>query len=266
MKPFSVLAALESGYYPDTPIDTTPGHVRVGRKLIEDPSNRGLLTLAEVLAKSSQVGVTKVALDLPDHAIFEVLSRAGLGEVPGTGLRGETVGVLTSRDLDKQIGRATLAFGYGLTVTPLQLAHTYLTLATGGVRRPVSVFRDARRPPDERVFNARDVRDLSRMMERVATNQGTAPRARVPGHRVAGKTGTTRKVARVGYDDSRHVALFAGYAPAHAPRIVVVVVIDEPAAGLIGGGGVAAPVFSRVVARALRILGVAPAPGTGVLA
>ncbi len=268
VKPLAVLAALESGrYFPDTPVDTTPGYLRVGRKLIEDPSNRGRLTLAEVLAKSSQVGVTKVALDLPEHAIFDVLARAGLGEVPGTGLPGETAGVLTTRDLDKDIGRATLAFGYGLTVTPLQLARTYLTLASGGVRRPVSVFRDAPRPPSERVFDARDVRDLSRMMERVASAEGTAPGARVAGHRVVGKTGTIRKVSTGGYDESRHVALFAGFAPAHAPRVVVVVVIDEPAAGLIGGGSVAAPVFSRVVARALRILGVAPeAPGSGVVA
>lgn len=259
IKPLSVLAALESGrYFPDTPVDTAPGYFRVGSKLIEDPSNRGLLTLAEVLAKSSQVGMTKVALDLPEHAIFDVAARAGLGEVPGTHLPGETVGVFTSRDLDKDIGRATLAFGYGLTVTPLQLARTYLTLATGGVRRPVSVIREAAAPPSERVFDARDVRDLSRMMERVATIQGTAPLARVAGYRVVGKTGTTRKVSPIGYDDSRHVALFAGYAPAHSPRIVVVVVIDEPAAGAIGGGSVAAPVFSRVVARALRILGVAP--------
>ena len=259
IKPLSVLAALESGrYFPDTPVDTAPGYVRVGSKLIEDPSDRGRLTLAEVLAKSSQVGVTKVALDLPEHAIFDVLARAGLGEVPGTGLPGETVGVFTARDLDKPIGRATLAFGYGLTVTPLQLARTYLTLATGGVRRPVSVLHETARPPSDRVFDARDIRDVSRMMERVASAQGTAPRARVAGHRVVGKTGTTRKISSVGYDDSRHVALFAGFAPAHAPRIVVVVVIDEPAAGPIGGGSVAAPVFSRVVARALRILGVAP--------
>ncbi|MYE13086.1 MAG: penicillin-binding protein 2 [Gammaproteobacteria bacterium] len=259
IKPLSVLAALESGrYFPDTPVDTTPGYIRIGSKLIEDPSNRGRLTLAEVLAKSSQVGITQVALDLPEHAIFDVVARAGLGEVPGTHLPGETVGVFTSRDLDKDIGRATLAFGYGLTVTPLQLARTYLTLATGGVRRPVSVIRDAPAPASERVFDARDVRDVSRMMERVASPEGTAPLARVAGYRVVGKTGTTRKVSPVGYDDSRHVALFAGYAPAHAPRIVVVVVIDEPTAGLIGGGSVAAPVFSRVVARALRILGIAP--------
>ena len=262
IKPLSVLAALESGrYFPDSPVETSPGFIRVGRKLLEDPVNRGRLTLTEVLAKSSQVGVTKVALDLPEHAIFDVMARAGLGETPGTGLPGETLGVFTARDLDKDIGRATLAFGYGLTVTPLQLARTYLTLATGGVRRPVSVFHKAALPPSQRVFDARDVRDLSRMLEKVASAEGTAPRARVAGYRVAGKTGTTRKTSPGGYDDQRHVALFAGYAPVHAPRIVVVVVIDEPGAGAIGGGSVAAPVFARVVAQALRILGVAPDAG-----
>ena len=260
VKPLSVLAALESGRYaPDTVLDTAPGYISIGRKLIEDPSNRGVLTLTEVLAKSSQVGMTKVALDLPDHAVFDALGRAGVGSAPGTGLPGETLGVFTPADLNKQVGRATLAFGYGLTVTPMQLAQTYLTLASGGVRRPVTVFTGQRQLPDERVFDAGHVRQLWRMMELVATRQGTAPAARVAGYRVAGKTGTVRKVGPDGqYDDSRHVAMFAGFAPAADPRIVVVVVIDEPQGALRGGGAVAAPVFSRVVTRALRVLGVNP--------
>lgn len=261
VKPLSVLAALESGRYtPDTVLDTAPGYTSIGRKLIEDPNNYGSLTLTQVLAKSSQVGVTQVALDLPPHAIFDVMSRAGLGTPPGTGLPGETLGVFTPVDLNKRIGRATLAFGYGLTVTPMQLAQTYLTLAAGGVRRPPTVFLGQHRAPEERVFDERDVRDVWRMMEHVVTPQGTARAARVAGYRVAGKTGTARKVAANGeYDDDLHVALFAGFAPAVDPRIVVVVVVDEPSGVLRGGGGVAAPVFSRVVARALRLLGVNPA-------
>ena len=259
IKPLTALAALESGLYtPATTVDTSPGYVAVGRKLIEDPSNRGVLTLSEVLAKSSQVGITKIALDLPADAVFDVLVRAGFGERPGSGLPGETFGVLTAEDLDKPIGRATLAYGYGLTVTPMQLARCYQTLASGGVRRSVGVLRQTVDLAGIRVFEERHVREVSRMLERVVSAGGTAPKAKVRGYRVAGKTGTTRKVSDRGYDDGRHVALFAGFAPAGDPRIVLVVVINEPRGAAIGGGSVAAPVFARVMARALRILGIAP--------
>ncbi len=259
IKPLTALAALESGLYtPATTVDTSPGYVAVGRKLIEDPSNRGVLTLSEVLAKSSQVGITKIALDLPADAVFDVLVRAGFGERPGSGLPGETFGVLTAEDLDKPIGRATLAYGYGLTVTPMQLARCYQTLASGGVRRSVGMLRQTVDLAGIRVFEERHVREVSRMLERVVSAGGTAPKAEVRGYRVAGKTGTTRKVSDRGYDDRRHVALFAGFAPAADPKIVLVVVINEPRGAAIAGGSVAAPVFARVMARALRILGIAP--------
>ena len=259
VKPLAALAALESGLYtPTTIVDTSPGYVAVGRKLIEDPRNRGVLTLSEVLAKSSQVGITKIALNLPEDAVFDVLVRAGFGEPPGSGLPGETFGVLTAEDLDKPIGRATLAYGYGLTVTPMQLARCYQTLASGGVRRSVGVLRQTTDLAGIRVFEERHVREVSRMLERVVSAAGTAPKAQVRGYRVAGKTGTTRKVTAGGYDDARHVALFAGFAPAADPKIVLVVVVNEPRGAAIGGGSVAAPVFARIMARALRILGVAP--------
>ena len=259
LKPLAALAALESGRYePTTTVDTSPGYFAVGRKLIEDPSNRGVLTLAQVLAKSSQVGITKIALDLPEDAVFDVLVRAGFGEPPGSGLPGETFGVLTTQDLDKPIGRATLAYGYGVTVTPMQLARGYQTLASGGVRRSVSVLQQTTELTGIRVYQERHVREVSRMLEKVVSPSGTAPKAKVRGYRVAGKTGTTRKISEGGYDDSRHVALFAGFAPVAAPKIVLVVVINEPRGTAIGGGSVAAPVFARVMARALRILGVAP--------
>ena len=265
VKPLAALAALESGRFaPTTTVDTSPGYVAVGRKLIEDPSNRGVLTLSEVLAKSSQVGITKIALDLPEDAVFDAHARAGFGEPPGSGLPGETLGVLTAEDLDKPIGRATLAYGYGLTVTPMQLARCYQMLASGGVRHSVSVLRQTTELAGIRVFDERHVRQVSRMLERVVSAAGTAPKAKVRGYRVAGKTGTTRKISEGGYDDGRHVALFAGFAPAADPKIVLVVVINEPRGAAIGGGSVAAPVFARVMARALRILGVAPdhlAPG-----
>ena len=258
-KPFAILAALETGIYrADTIIDTTPGYLTVGRKLIEDPVNRGQLTLAEVLARSSQVGVTKIALGLEASHLYDVFHRSGLGSIPATGLPGEVSGVLTDRDIDNPIVRASLAYGYGVTATAMQLAQSYLTIASGGVRRQVNLIRGLPRASDERVFEEGDVASLLHMMEGVASSKGTAPKAQVPGFAVAGKTGTSRKVTSGAYDDTRHVALFAGIAPSRDPQVVVVVIINEPLGEHVGGGEVAAPVFSRILARSLRILGVAP--------
>ena len=258
-KPFAILAALETGIYrADTIIDTTPGYLTVGRKLIEDPVNRGQLTLAEVLARSSQVGVAKIALGLEGSHLYDVFHRSGLGSIPATGLPGEVSGLLTDRDIDNPIVRASLAYGYGVTVSAMQLAQSYLTIASGGVRRQVNLIRGLPRASEERVFEESDVASLLRMMEGVASSKGTAPKARVPGFAVAGKTGTSRKVTSGTYDDTRHVALFAGIAPSRDPQVVVVVIINEPLGEHVGGGEVAAPVFSRILARSLRILGVAP--------
>jgi cell division protein FtsI (penicillin-binding protein 3) len=259
VKPFTVLAALESNRFgPDTMIDTSPGFFRVGKKLVQDPVNRGAITLRETLRKSSQVGIAKVALALDERAVYDVLIRAGIGAYIGTGLPGEALAALNDFGLSNPVVRATLAYGYGLAVSPLQLAQAYLTLATAGVRVPVSIVREREQPPTERVFNAAVTRQVLEMMEAVTHDGGTAPKARVPGFRVAGKTGTARKVGAAGYDDERHVALFAGIAPVSDPRIVMVVVVNEPQGEARGGGGVAAPVFSRVAARSLRLLGVKP--------
>ncbi len=260
IKPFTVLAALASGrWQPDSVIDTAPGYFAVRTKLVEDPSNLGAITLTQALQKSSQVGIAKVALDLPRDAVFDVIGTAGVGEFIGTGLPGETAGRLTNEGLDNPIVQATLAYGYGLAVSPLQLAQGYLTLATGGVRLPVSILHADGAPAEgRRVFDADRVHTVLEMMETVTGDEGTAPRARVPGFRIAGKTGTSRKVGPGGYDDERHVALFAGIAPAVDPRFVLVVVINEPRGKVSGGGTVAAPVFGQVAARALRLLGVEP--------
>lgn len=270
VKPFTVLAALESRQYrPDTMIQTAPGFFRVGGKLIEDPVNRGTITLRDVLKKSSQVGIAKVALALEERAVYDVLVRAGASDYLGTGLPGEAPAALNDFGLDNPVMRATLAYGYGLAMTPLQLSQVYLTLATGGVRLPVSILRQSEPAAGERVFDRRMTRQVLEMMEAVTEDTGTAPKARVSGFRVAGKTGTARKVGTAGYDDERHVALFAGVAPVSDPRIVMVVVVNEPRGEARGGGGVAAPVFSRVAARSLRLLGVKPdtlvaaEPGSG---
>jgi cell division protein FtsI (penicillin-binding protein 3) len=259
IKPFTVLAALESGrYHAGSLIDTSPGYFRVGRDLIQDPVNRGTISLETALKKSSQVGLAKVALSLEERAVFEVLSQVGVGDYLGTGLPGEAAGILTDSGLDKPIVQATLAYGYGLAITPLQLAQAYLCLATGGVKLPVSIIRQDRPPQGRRIFDESLVREVISMMEGVTDREGTAPRAAIDGFRVAGKTGTIRKVGEHGYDDRRHVAWFAGMAPATNPKIVAVVLIDEPKGETKGGGAVAAPVFGRVMARALHLLGVPP--------
>lgn len=261
IKPFTVLAALSTGRWrPDSLIDTAPGYFRVGRKLVQDPVNRGTISLSQALQKSSQVGIAKVALDLGPEDVFRVLDDAGVGHFVGTGLPGETTGRLTNQGLGDPIVRATLAYGYGLAVSPLQLAQGYLTLATGGRRLPVSILHgaNAAAPAGEPLFEPELTAAVLRMMESVTDDAGTAPRARVPGYRVAGKTGTSRKVGPNGYDDERHVALFAGVAPSTDPRFVMVVVINEPGGAAKGGGAVAAPVFGQVAARALRLLGTRP--------
>ena len=262
VKPFAVLAALQSGAYdPETEVDTAPGYFRVGRKTIEDPLNRGRISVATVVAKSSQVGIAKIALSLPEDAVFIALQQAGFGDLTGSGLPGEAIGDLRTDDLDKPIGRATLAYGYGLSVSPLQLARGYLALAAGGIRRDLTILRGAAVREDV-VFQEPAVAALTRMMRGVLAPDGTAPRGRPTGYTAAGKTGTARKVGRAGYDDRSHVAFFAGFAPASTPRIVLVVVVNEPRGGLIGGGAVAAPIFARVAERALRVLGVPPDDAT----
>ena len=272
VKPFTVLAALEAGTHDvDTVIDTSPGYFRVGRKTIEDPRDRGSLTVAQVLAKSSQVGIAKMALEMAPDAVFNVFQRAGLGDYTGCGLPGEAIGALNAADLDKPIGRAVLAYGYGLTASPVQLARAYLLLANAGERKDIAVLRGGQET-GERVFAAHHVQAVTTMMRGVLEPTGTAPKGKPAGYSAAGKTGTVRKVGAAGYDDTAHVAFFAGFAPVVRPRIVLVVVINQPRRGPIGGGEVAAPVFARVVERALRILGVPPnadppaadAPGKGV--
>ena len=259
VKPLTVLAALESGRFnEESVIDTSPGYMHVGRMLVKDPLNRGPLSLGDVLARSSQVGIAKIVQALDERMVFDTFVRAGFTELTSCGLPGEVIGTIPSSQLKNPIVRTTLAYGYGLTVTPLQLAQAYLMLATGGVRLPVTVLRRDGPPQGQREFDANTVGTLVRMMMGVDSVHGTAPKSRVAGYEIAGKTGTARKVGPNGYDEDRHVAFFAGLAPAVDPRVVVIVVIDEPQGEKIGGGDVAGPVFARVVARALRVLNVAP--------
>jgi len=260
IKPFTALAALESGEYSRrTVIDTSPGHFRVGGKLIHDGNvNRGAIDLETALKKSSQVYFAKVALSLDQRAVYDTLLRAGVSDYMGTGMPGEVAGSMSDLGLRYPVVRAVLGYGYGLAVTPLQLAQAYLILATGGIRLPISIVRQNVPPEGERVFPEDLVWEVLDMMEGVTDRDGTAPKARIEGFTVAGKTGTARKVGAEGYDDERHAAWFAGIAPASRPRLVTVVLINEPKGKQTGGGQVAAPVFGRIMTRALRLLGVGP--------
>jgi cell division protein FtsI (penicillin-binding protein 3) len=256
-KTMVMAAALESGrYQPDTRIDTTP--VVIGTKLIEDKHDLGIIDATTVLAKSSNVGMTKIALSLEREQLWSVLAQLGFGQLTASGFPGESAGLLVRNTHWSSVSVATLSYGYGVSVTPLQLAQAYAVVANDGMHMPVSFVREDHPPPAERVLSEHSVQELTQMLEAVVSSEGTGVRAAVPGYRVAGKTGTARKSQAGGYADNRYVAVFAGFAPASQPRVAIVVVIDEPSAGIYYGGDVAAPVFSAVMAGALRVLAVAP--------
>ncbi|MFO0451437.1 MAG: peptidoglycan D,D-transpeptidase FtsI family protein [Pseudomonadota bacterium] len=259
IKPFIVAAGLQSGKLrADSVIDTNPGFIKVGIKLIEDKHNLGAVDLATILAKSSNVGMTQIALALDRSQLWNTLTGLGFGQVTPAGFPGESAGLLSHHSHWRDIGVATMSYGYGLSVTPLQLAQASATLGAYGERRPLTFTRVDAPPSGERVFDARVAKDVIGMLERVVTRDGTGIRASVQGYRVAGKTGTAWKSHAGGYSTDRYMAVFAGVVPAKNPRLAAVVMIDEPSGGRFYGGEVAAPVFSAVVGGALRLLAVPP--------
>jgi cell division protein FtsI (penicillin-binding protein 3) len=259
IKPFVVAAGLASGLYnASSIIDTSPGMIKVGIKVIEDHHNLGAVDLATILAKSSNVGMTHIALNLGPERIYSTLSKLGFGQVTTSGFPGESAGLLSNYSHWRPITTATVAYGYGLSVTPLQLAHAYATLGAGGISRPVSFVKVDHPVQGERVLPQQVSSDVVRLLESVVSSAGTGKRASIAGYRVAGKTGTAWKSSVGGYSTNRYLAVFAGVAPATNPRLAAVVVIDEPSAGLYYGGDVSAPVFSGIVGGALRLMAVAP--------
>ncbi|HEX7029732.1 MAG TPA: penicillin-binding protein 2 [Gammaproteobacteria bacterium] len=261
-KPFPIAAALETGRYePSTPIDTSPGFIKVGGYAVRDPRNYGLIDVTTVLTKSVNTGASRIALSLERDHLWSILARFGFGSVTGVGLPGETGGVLPHWQRWREVTQATLAYGYGLSVTPLQLAQGYAILAADGVRHPVTLLAGgsaAMEGDGERVISAASAREMRRMLETVVAPGGTGTAASIKGYRVAGKTGTARKAVAGGYSADKHIAVFAGFAPVSDPRLVVVVVINEPHEEGYYGGDIAAPVFARVMAGGLRVLGVPP--------
>ena len=259
IKPLIVAAALESGdYRPSSIVDTAPGFVVVGPKTIEDSRNLGRVSLTTILARSSNVGVTKLAMSLEPEQLWTTMTRFGLGSLTSSGFPGESAGLLTHFNHWRPINQATLAYGYGISVTPLQLAQAYSVLGSGGVFHPVSLVALDALPEGEQVMAVDSANAVRRMLEEVVRSGGTGTKAAVAGYRIAGKTGTAKKIAPGGYSEDKYISIFAGMAPASDPRLAAVVVIDEPTGELYYGSDVAAPVFADVMAESLRLLAIPP--------
>ena len=268
IKPFFVAAGLASGrFQADSIIDTSPGYIQVGSSLIHDEHNLGPIPLASVLAFSSNVGMAHLALSLEPRQIWSTLDALGFGQVTASGFPGESAGQLSNYSHWRSVLVGSMSHGYGLSVTPLQLAQAYATLGGLGLRRPVSMLRVDGPVPGQRALERPVCAALLHLLESVITLPGATGRlAAIPGYRIAGKTGTAWKAEGGGYSQNRFVGTFGGVAPVSNPRLAAVVVIDEPSAGKHHGGDVAAPVFSAVIGGSLRLLGVPPdarQPGGG---
>lgn len=259
IKPLVVAAALESGdYQPGSMVDTTPGYVIVGPKKIKDSHNLGRISLTTILARSSNVGMTRVAMSLEPEQLWATMSLFGLGSLTTSGFPGESAGLLTHYSHWRPVSQATLSYGYGVSVTPLQLAQAYAALGSDGIMRPVSLVALDQASEGERILQPETARAVRRMLEEVVRPGGTGTKASVAGYRIAGKTGTAWKSAVGGYSEDKYFSIFAGLAPASDPRLVAVVIIDEPKGDLYYGSDVAAPVFADVMSESLRLLAVPP--------
>ncbi len=257
-KPFTIAMALESGRVDaETVVDTSPGHMYLAGYTIRDVHDYGPLSVHDVLVRSSNIGTVKVALELPFASLFDTLKDLGFGRVTGA-LPGETGGVLEHRD--RTVEHATMSYGYGFSVTPLQLAQAYTVFATDGKLLPISLERkaDGYRARGKRVFRPQTVALVRRMLNQAASSAGTASKAPIPRYHIGGKTGTTRKLMDGNYQKGRYVSLFAGLGPLSEPRFVTVVSIDDPKGKWYYGGDVAAPVFSKLMSDLMRLYNIRP--------
>ena len=259
IKPFTIAAALISGLYqPETMVDTGPGHLTIGRYSISDINNYGTLSISDVIRKSSNVGTTKVAMSLGAERLWDLHHKIGFGSPTMSGYPGEVTGTLSDYTDWSRFNLATVSYGYGISVTALQLAQAYSVIASGGLLYPITFQKVTTYPAPRRVMPETVAFEVNRMMRAVVGPGGSGRRAAVDDYHVAGKTGTAHKSLASGYVEDRYVSLFAGFAPATEPRLVLVVVIDDPGAGKYFGSQVAAPVFANVMQGALRILNIPP--------
>ncbi|MDH5659968.1 MAG: penicillin-binding transpeptidase domain-containing protein, partial [Gammaproteobacteria bacterium] len=259
IKPFTVAAALESGRFKsNSVVNTSPGFFRIGKYVVQDIKNYGRINLSTIMAKSSNVGASKLALGISAKNLTDVHSRIGFGLTTGSGFPGEVGGILNMPNEKQLVEKATLSYGYGLSVTPLQLARSYAAIANNGVMPAVSFTRIEKVENETKVLSAKYAKQIREMLEAVVSKEGTGNRASVAGYRIAGKTGTVKKASAGGYSDDSYIAVFAGMAPASNPRLAMVVTINEPDGDIYYGGKVAAPVFSKVMSGALRLMDISP--------
>jgi len=255
LKPFTVALALDMGRLtPASVIQTAPGRLTIGNRTIHDAHAGGAMTVAQVIQKSSNVGAAKIALSLPREDMREMFRRMGFGAPPQLGFPGEAAGKVRDAKTWRPIEQATMAYGHGISVSLIQLARAYTVFARDGELLPLSLIKADMPASGRQVLSAETARAMRAMLEAATQPGGTAPRARVMGWRVAGKTGTAHKLEGGVYAANKYVSSFVGFAPVSAPRLVVAVMIDEPSAGQYYGGAVAAPVFAQVVQGALRLL------------
>ena len=258
MKPFSVAAALEAGKVrPDTRIQTAPGRMTIGDRTIGDAHAHGVLSVEEVVAKSSNIGTAKIALDLPAQTLWEAYTGFGFGQAPRMGFPGAVAGRLRPAKTWRPIEQATISYGHGVSVTLAQMARAYTVFARDGEIVSLTLTKTDGAAPVVRVVSPETARAMRKMLEMAVSDEGTAPAARIAGYRVAGKTGTAHKLKNGQYV-KEYVASFVGFAPVSDPRVVIAVMVDEPGTGVYYGGQVAAPVFAQIAGATLRTLQVAP--------
>ncbi|MDE2387781.1 MAG: penicillin-binding protein 2 [Betaproteobacteria bacterium] len=267
LKPFTVAIAMEIGKVnANTVLQTAPGTWQVGKKTIRDVSNKGELTVAQIIQQSSNVGTSKIALSLESQTMWEMFNRSGFGTLTNSGFPGEASGILRPYNKWRPIEQATMSYGHGISTSLMQLARAYTIFASSGELKPISLLKQNMPVMGQRVISRDTAQAMSRMLEMATKPGGTAPLAQIGGYRVAGKTGTAHKLVDGQYANKRYISTFVGYAPVSNPRLIIAVMIDEPSAGKYFGGAVAAPVFSKVMSGALRILNIPPdAPANNVI-
>jgi len=259
MKPFTIAAALSSGHFKSGDIVyTSPGYYRIGKYEVRDESDYGWLDLGGIVKKSSNVGVSKVATQLDPIQMWTVFDQFGFGHPPGSAFPGEVAGYFNHPTVWHHVEQATLAYGYGISVSTLQLVRAYAAVANKGIMPEVSFVRRDEKAAGRRVIEEAVAAELKTMLESAVSDEGTGRAARIPGFRIAGKTGTSHRAQGGGYAEDRYVSIFAGFAPVSRPRFAAVVVVHDPSAGQHFGGSVAAPVFSSVMANALRLHAIEP--------
>lgn len=258
LKPFAVALGLETKRVrPNTMIDTAPGRMTIGTATISDAHAAGVLSVAQIIEKSSNIGTAKIALRMEPQEMWDLFTSVGFGQQPKINFPGAVAGRVRPYKSWRPIEQATMSYGHGISVSLLQLVHAYTIFARDGDLIPVTFQRASDQPIGQRIFSPKTAREMRSMLEMAAGPTGSAPRAQVPGYRVAGKTGTAYKIEKGKYV-KKYVSSFVGFAPVSDPRIIIAVMIDEPAPGRHYGGQVAAPVFATVTANALRSMNVAP--------